>query len=210
MTSFCGDFWDKMTLYGKLTSFFLDQFFSKSYPISISNYLQNFVSLAFTVFKQLNFSFTCCTTLHGVNWAFGCLWERTLLSLGCSDVCGSVHGCLWAVRFRLGMYAWLWDRTWLSLGRTAYDGYVRAIRLGARWKLGPYPVVSGIYGCRWVRTQLSCGRTVFIGPLRLTLGPYMVVVGPYDLRWVRTRYTTGRTVVVGSVRKYISYLIIPN
>ena len=31
--------------------------FCKSYPISISNYLHNFLSLPFTVFKQLNFLF---------------------------------------------------------------------------------------------------------------------------------------------------------
>ena len=34
---------------------FFDQFFCKSYPVSISNFLQNFVTQEFTGFKQLNF-----------------------------------------------------------------------------------------------------------------------------------------------------------
>ena len=102
-----------------------------------------------------------CTTLYGVHWAFGCLWERTLLSLGCSDVCGSVHGCLWAVRFSTG---------------------------NVRLTLGPYMVVFGPYGLRWVRARYTTGRTVVIGSvhsslwdIRWSVGPYAVVFWAYGV-----------------------------
>ena len=58
--------------------------FCKRYPISISNYLQNFLSLAFTVFKQFKFSWTgkkkrCQRTVKGPK-------VMSLVSLLCKSV----------------------------------------------------------------------------------------------------------------------------